>query len=249
MSVFIGTSGFSYKHFYKVFYPEDLPRYKMLQYYATQFNTVELNVTFYRIPKETTFRGWNKNTPDNFVFSIKANRRLTHIKRLKCTDEDIEPFFKAISPLKEKIGVILWQLPPSLKKDTDRLNNILNLLTNYTNYRHAFEFRHESWFDDEIYKLLNDYNCTLCFSDWPIDIKIDFNFEFYYIRRHGAFDDAPFARLYTEEEIEKDAILVAEKLRKGKDIYVYYNNDTEGFATINALQLKERVKQLCLELV
>jgi len=133
LKLFIGTSGYSYKHWYGVFYPEDLPRNKMLEFYTRYFNTVELNVTFYRIPKDTTFKGWHKRTPDNFTFSIKANRRFTHLKRLNCAEEEVSSFFQIISHLQQKASVILWQLPPSLKKNMERLKGILYILEKYKN--------------------------------------------------------------------------------------------------------------------
>ncbi len=249
MRLFVGASGYSYRHWYGVFYPEELPRYRMLEFYSQHFNTVELNVTFYRVPKETTFKGWYKRTPESFVFSIKANRTLTHIKRLNCTENEIGEFLNAIAPLKEKASVVLWQLPPSFKKNLERLENLLQILKRYKPVRHAFEFRHESWLDEEIFKLLKDSSSTLCFTDWPINSKVDFEFDFYYLRRHGAFEDAPFSRAYTQSEIEKDAKLIAKKIKDHKDVYIYYNNDTEGFAIKNAFELKEAVSRLCEGLV
>lgn len=249
MRLFVGTSGYSYKHWYGVFYPDGLPRYKMLEFYTQHFNTVELNVTFYRIPKEATFKSWYKRTPDNFSFSIKANRALTHLKRLNCTENEIDEFLGSIKPLKEKASIILWQLPPSFKKNLDRLKNLLNTLKKHKTLRHAFEFRHESWLDEDVFKLLKDSSNTLCFTDWPINSKVDFEFDFYYLRRHGAFEDAPFSRSYTQSEIEEDAKFIASKIENRRDVYIYYNNDTDGYAVKNALQLKEEVKRLCKGLV
>ena len=249
MKLFIGTSGYSYKHWYGVFYPEDLPRNKMLEFYARRFSTVELNVTFYRIPKDTTFKGWYKRTPDNFTFSIKANRKLTHLKRLNCTEEEVNSFLQIISHLQDKASVILWQLPPSFKKNIEKLKSILKILGKFKNYKYAFEFRNMSWFDEETFELLKSFNATLCLADWPINTQTDYDFDFFYLRRHGAFEDAPFSRPYSEREIERDAELVCEKLKKEKDVYVFFNNDTEGFAVKNALELKEKVEKLCPELV
>ena len=248
MRLCIGTSGYSYRHWFGVFYPEDLSKYKMLEYYTERFNTVELNVTFYRIPKETTFKGWYKRTPNNFAFAVKANRRFTHLKKLNVEDDDIKEFMETIGHLKEKLAVVLWQLPPSLKKDICKLTNLLELLKKY-NVKNAFEFRNQTWLYKETYSVLKDFGATLCISDWPFHIEPLTEFDFYYIRRRGAESDAPFSRSYTDKEIKEDAKLVATLLKENKDVFVFYNNDTEGFAVQNAQQLKEEILKICPELV
>jgi len=247
MKLYVGTSGYSYRHWFDVFYPEDLSKYKLLEFYAEHFNTVELNVTFYRIPKESTFKSWYKRTPDNFAFAVKANRRLTHLKRLNVKEDDVKGFMEIIGLLKEKLAVVLWQLPPSFKKDTDKLVNLLEILKGY-NVKYVFEFRNQTWLDKETCSILKDFGATLCISDWPFHIEPATEFDFYYIRRHGAEGDAPFSRSYTDEEIKEDARLVSDLLKKDKEVFVFFNNDTEGFAVKNAQRLKEEVLNLCPEL-
>ena len=154
--VWIGTSGFSYPHWGKgVFYPKDIPQTKWFEYYCQHFKTVELNVSFYRLPKKETFKGWRKRAGKDFVFSVKGSRYITHIKRLKDCREPIKTFFKNANEIKEKNDVVLWQLPPRFKANLERLDQFLKLLPK--NWRHAFEFRNKSWLAGEVYKILKKH--------------------------------------------------------------------------------------------
>jgi uncharacterized protein YecE (DUF72 family) len=156
----IGCSGFLYDHWRGPFYPEDLPRNLWLDYYCRQFSTVELNVTFYRLPERETFAKWYLATPEGFVFSLKGSRFITHVKKMKDCAEPIEAFYSRASVLKEKLGVILWQLPPTLNMDVERLKEFLEALRPYR-VRNAFEFRNKTWINKKIFTLFEKEN-TAC---------------------------------------------------------------------------------------
>ena len=168
-NIFIGTSGYNYWHWWDgVFYPADLPQSKWLEYYAKYFDTVELNVTFYRLPQKKTFENWYKRTAKNFLFVAKGSRFITHIKKLKDCAEPLKIFFENVSALKEKLGAVLWQLPPGLKANKEKLSEFCRLLKKtMPKIVQAFEFRNESWFNNEIYEILRKYNFPLCIAHSP----------------------------------------------------------------------------------
>jgi uncharacterized protein YecE (DUF72 family) len=163
MNVHVGTSGYSYKEWKGTFYPEDLPASKMLSFYASHFGTVEINNTFYRMPDARMLEKWAGDVPEPFVFVLKAPQRITHQKRLADCGDDIRHFFEVASVLGPKLGPVLFQLPPFAKKDIGRLREFLRILP--PEQRFAFEFRHESWFDDETYDALRQKNAALCAAD------------------------------------------------------------------------------------
>lgn len=163
MQIFVGTSGYSYKEWKGSFYPEKLPAAKMLEFYAERLPTVEINNTFYRMPKVETLESWSAQVPEDFRFSVKATRRITHIKRLKEPADETRYLLKSLEALHEQLGVILFQLPPNMKKNLERLQNFSGLLPEGTPA--VFEFRHESWFDEEIYECLRARNFALCVAD------------------------------------------------------------------------------------
>lgn len=160
MRVFVGTSGYSYKEWKGSFYPGDLPAAGMLRFYAEHFSTVEINNTFYRMPKESVVAEWANQVPDDFVFTLKAPQRITHQLRLKAADDVTAYFFRVAQLLGPKFGPALFQLPPFFRKDRDVLAAFLRTLP--AGGRIAFEFRHESWFDEEIYALLREHKVALC---------------------------------------------------------------------------------------
>lgn len=162
MDLYVGTSGYSYKQWKGNFYPEDLSDKKMLGYYSEQFNTVEINNTFYRMPKQNVLDAWKKEVPRNFQFIIKSPKRITHINKLEINDST-EYFVKTVMTLDDKLGVLLFQFPPYFKKDIGKLNTFLESLPPDT--RAAFEFRNESWFDDEVFDALKKYGQALCMAD------------------------------------------------------------------------------------
>jgi len=163
VNVLVGTSGYSYKEWKGTFYPEDLPAAKMLSFYAQNFDTVEINNTFYRMPDAKMLEKWSKEVPERFVFILKAPQRITHQKRLVDAGEEVRYFFEAAEALGSKLGPALFQLPPFAKKEAARLRDFLRILPK--GRRFAFEFRHESWFDDEIYDELRRHDAALCAAD------------------------------------------------------------------------------------
>jgi uncharacterized protein YecE (DUF72 family) len=163
MQVWAGTSGYSYPAWKGSFYPDDLPAKEMLAYYASRLPAVEINNTFYRMPRESVLEGWAETVPDGFRFVLKASRRITHFKRLKGTDEEVEYFIGTAAALADRAGAILYQLPPNFKRDDDRLAAFIASLPNPGTS--AFEFRHASWFDEGVFGILRDRNCALCIAE------------------------------------------------------------------------------------
>jgi len=163
MKIWVGTSGFSYKEWKGSFYPEDMPDGDMLKTYARKLPAVEINNTFYRLPKASLLESWAAQVPESFRFVLKASRRITHIKRLKECEDETEYLFRTARALGERLGAILFQLPPYFRKDVPRLRDFLNIVPG--NSRAAFEFRHESWFEQDVYDSLKERECALCFAD------------------------------------------------------------------------------------
>ncbi len=245
MALFVGTSGFSYKHWLNgVFYPKGLPQSRLLEYYATRFNTVEINSTFYRMPSEKTLRSWFAKTPDDFIFSVKMGRTVTHYAKLKECKEELKKQRKIAEILKEKLGVILIQLPPSLGFNAELMDGFLAELKDVwgsLSVRVAVEFRNKSWFVKETFALLDKHGATICVSDFKGATNTETNdATFVYIRRHGP--SGRYYGSYTEEELQKDALMIKGFLAEGKDVFVYFNNDLEGYAPSNAELLKEMLK-------
>lgn len=245
MSIYIGTSGYSYKDWADgVFYPNGLPKRKWLEYYVKYFNTVELNVTFYRLPKKATFQNWSQRTPEDFVFAAKGSRYTTHLKKLKDPKDSSIKFFERAEGLKDKLGVVLWQLPGNFKFNKEKFTDFCKALEKMElakNIRHVFEFRHESWFCDEIYNKLKKYNYALCIahsSKWPFVEKM--TADFLYIRFHGR---KLYKSKYDIDELEKWADKIKKWAEGNKDTYVYFNNDANGYAIENALELKNLIKE------
>lgn len=163
MQLYVGTSGYAYKEWKGFFYPEDLKNDDMLQYYGSRFRSVEINNTFYRLPRETVLQSWARQVPDAFRFVLKASRRITHLSRLKDVGETLAYLLNTASVMGPKLGPLLFQLPPNMKLDLDRLTTFLDLLPKP--YRAAMEFRHASWFTDEVFGALRAHNVALCIAD------------------------------------------------------------------------------------
>ena len=222
-----------------MFYPVNLPQNKWLEFYAQHFGCVELNVTFYRLPKKVTFRNWYKRTPKEFKFVAKGSRFITHVKRLKECQESLKIFFDGAYKLKEKLACVLWQFPPSLKYDYVRLESFIkSLKNNYKYCLHSFEFRNASWFNGNTYSLLKNSNFNLCIADslnFPSQEVITSSF--LYLRFHGG------KILYGSNYSKKELNLWVNKLKKWskntKSLFAFFNNDACGFAVKNALQFKE----------
>lgn len=237
--VFIGTSGFYYPHWLGNFYPKDIKRDKLLSFYSRHFKTVEINSSFYHTLKPKTVENWSKKVAKDFVFSFKMSRFITHIKKLAPEKDSLEAFFKSLKIFKNsKIKpLVLIQTPPLLKINEERLKNFINVLPN--NFLYAFEFRHQSWFIEKIYKILTKFNMAVVLSDSPRSIWPRVNVDttnFFYIRLHGS--QRLFSSSYTDEELKFYAKLIKEKLKKNMDVYAYFNNDAEGWAVENAKTLK-----------
>jgi uncharacterized protein YecE (DUF72 family) len=162
-NLFVGTSGYSYKEWKGSFYPEKIPAKDMLRFYSERLSTVEINATFYRMPQPTMLETWKEQVPSTFRFSLKAPQRITHFKRLKGTEEETKYFLETVSLLAGNLGVVLFQLPPNFKKDLPRLQAFVNQLPQEP--RAAFEFRHPTWFDDDVLEVLRSRNHALCISD------------------------------------------------------------------------------------
>lgn len=241
--VYIGTSGYLYDHWAGVFYPEDLAQNKWLLHYIKYFDTVELNVSFYRLPTKAAFESWYKKTPKGFVFAVKGSRFITHIKRLKACSKPLTLFFSRAKALKKKLGVVLWQLPPRYKVNTKRLSDFLKLLKKYK-VRNAFEFRDQSWLCEDVYKILKKHNAAFCFADYPEFAKSPpVTADFIYIRRHGA-GGMLYGGNYSAAQLRKDADNIKKWLKQKKDVFIYFNNDAYGYAVKNAEQLKGMMERI-----
>ncbi len=235
MRAFVGTCGWSYSSFKGYLYPEDSKSREWLKIYAEEFNTVEVNVTFYRRPRKKTFENWYSQTPDDFVFSLKAPKVITHIKRLADVNEELATFLKDIQPLKEKARVLLFQLPPSFKYDKERIEGFLKLLSK--DYLNVIEIRHKSFHNEEFVELLKNYGVCLCFSDCGKRYPSWFErqtADFLYIRMHGA--EKLYVSNYTEEELKN----LADKIKSYSvaEVFVYFDNTAKGYAVPNAKTFK-----------
>ncbi len=236
---YIGTSGWHYEHWRELFYPVELPKEKWLHFYAGYFNTVELNNSFYRLPSEVAFINWQKASPNSFTYAVKVNRFITHIKRLRNVQEALQNFMSRVQLLGNKLGPLLYQLPPNMKRNEEVLEDFLALLPK--SFRHAFEFRHESWLSDNIFDLLYRYNAGFCIYDMPgFTSPLVATADFAYIRFHGSA--GLYWSCYTDEELSHWAHHIVELGKKLRAVYIYFNNDAEANAVKNALQLKEKLR-------
>jgi uncharacterized protein YecE (DUF72 family) len=253
--VYIGTSGFTYKSWNAHFYPPELPARLQLEFYATQFPTVEINTTFYRLPGESMVKGWAKRVPKTFVYALKGSRFITHMKKLANLDEPVKRprfgrakipkgngldiYFERIKGVKARTGVILWQLPPMLQIDLPRLDDFLQQLKKYR-YRHAVEFRHASWYEDKTFDLLRKHNVAhvaLSTLNMP-QVRIA-TADIVYVRFHGL--EGGFAHDYTRAELEPWAKFCREESEAGRTVFAYFNNDVNVRAPQNAKMLIQMV--------
>jgi uncharacterized protein YecE (DUF72 family) len=172
MNLYVGTSGYSYKEWKGTFYPQDLPDKQMLHFYGERFRSVEINNTFYRMPKASVLEAWAQEVPPDFKFVLKASQRITHMQRLKDAGDSVSYLLKVAVALNDRLGPLLFQLPPYLKKDVPRLREFLALLPR--DCRSAFEFRHESWFNDEVFGLLREHQVALCIAEAEDGVEVPF---------------------------------------------------------------------------
>lgn len=232
MQKFVGCSGWLYLHWKGRFYPESLPQNKWFQYYAERFNTVELNSTFYHFPKISTANSWYRSSPKDFVYTLKVNRIITHVKKFKDVEKLLRNFYAVGEALKEKMGCFLFQLPPGLRFSEKKLKEIISQLD--LEKKNVIEFRHASWFREEVYKELKDNGiifCTVSSPQLPEDlIKTASDI---YIRFHGKH--WWYASNYSDKELEE----WAEKIKKSRarSVWAYFNNDFNAYAPRNALTL------------
>ncbi len=231
----IGTSGWHYDQWRHRFYPEELAKAKWLEFYATHFTTVELNNSFYRLPSEATFAAWRDSSPANFAFAVKVSRFITHIKRLKNTQEAVETFMSRARILGGKLGPLLYQLPPNMHRDDDRLELFLSILPQ--GMKHVVEFRHQSWLEDKVFEILHKHDIGFCVFDMPpLSCPLVATADFAYIRFHGSTGlDSGY---YAGEELAGWAKRLANLATNLEAMYIYFNNDAEAFAVKNAITLR-----------
>jgi uncharacterized protein YecE (DUF72 family) len=236
--IYVGTSGWHYKHWSGTFYPKTVKPNKQFDFYEKHFQTVELNNSFYRLPSPATFAGWRKNSRNGFVFSVKASRYITHQKKLKDPKESFKKFFQHVRHLRDKLGPILFQLPPSWKVNVERLTAFLKILPKH--FRYVFEFRNQTWYTSEVFNLLMKHNCAFCIYELaghhsPIEITADF----VYVRLHGPGDK--YQGSYSKRKLSQWANQCELWQRKGLDVFVYFDNDQFGYAAHNALTLQQEL--------
>lgn len=228
MTVWVGTSGYNYPEWKGSFYPQTMSAARMLPYYARQLSSVEINYTFYRMPNEKTIEGWIQATPENFRFTLKAPRRITHDARLKDCAQSVQHFVEIAGRLGPRLGALLFQLPPGFRKDLPVLDAFLDTLPDGT--RGAFEFRHGSWLDDEVYARLRAKNLALCVADsenfWTPP-QMTANFGYFRLRDEG----------YTPQDIVDWARTILEKTATCTDVFVYFKHEEVGKGPQFARQL------------
>jgi uncharacterized protein YecE (DUF72 family) len=243
-NVYIGTSGWSYKSWDKAFYPPEIPKARQFEFYVKQFPTVEINNTFYRLPTPNAVRGWRDKAPPGFVYAVKGSRFITHMKKLTNLDGALEKYLERIRPSQKRIGAVLWQLPPFLKKDGERLEKFLRILPK--SYRHAVEFRHPSWLDEEIFSTLRKYRAAhVSLSSKGMPMNLTVTADFIYIRFHGLEGGA--AHDYTCAQLKPWADYIRKHSKEGKTVYAYFNNDINVRAPDNAKMLMEMVGPAAVE--
>ena len=237
---FVGTSGWHYEHWRGLYYPEGLAKPKWLQFYSKQFNTVELNNSFYHLPTEKAFITWRESAPENFVYAVKVSRFITHIKKLRNIGSAVDNFLSRACLLQNKLGPLLYQLPPNMKRNDEVLQSFLSSLPQ--EYRHVFEFRHESWIDEAVFETLRRYKVGLCVFDMPgFTCPPVATSDFAYIRFHGS--GGMYSSCYSNEELSQWAKKIAKLAEGVKAVYIYFNNDAEAFAIKNALTLASYLEQ------
>jgi uncharacterized protein YecE (DUF72 family) len=239
----IGCSGWNYAHWRNgVFYPPRCPSREWLRFYARHFDTVEVNTTFYRLPKRAVVARWVEESPDGFLFAVKVSRYVTHVKRLREVAPNLAILYERLEPLLDspKLGPLLWQLPPTFKRDDERLAGALSELP--AGQRHAVEFRHESWFAPDVLALLRERNVALVIGDRPQvsafqthDLTADFTFVRFHAGTRGRRGN------YSHAELDEWAQRLAGWARS-TDVFAYFNNDWEGFAIENARYLERRLR-------
>ncbi|GAC1414763.1 MAG: DUF72 domain-containing protein [Actinomycetota bacterium] len=238
--IVVGTSGWQYDEWKPVLY-QGVPKTRWLEHFATRFSACEVNNTFYRLPKPEIFSTWRARTPDEFVFAIKASRYITHDRRLSGAGEAVTALIERASGLGPKLGPILYQCPPSLKRDDGLLKAFVDLLPPYP--KSTMEFRHESWLDDEVSRMLAEHNVARCITD---SAHVEATASFAYFRLHGGPDYSQ----YSPEESAAWAMQIARLTAEGAEsIYVFFDNDVQGNAVRDADSLRDRCEGLGLNVL
>lgn len=238
----VGCSGWNYAHWRELVYPKGLPARRWLARYAELFDTVEVNSTFYRLPRRQSVAAWVAETPPGFLFAVKASRYLTHMKRLTDLGRGVERFYERIDPLvrSPKMGPVLWQLPENFHRDDERL---ASALAGLPPGRNCFEFRHPSWFREEVYALLREHGAALVIGDQPerpfqtYELTADWTFIRFHYGSRGRGGN------YSERELEEWARRI-EGWRESADVYAYFNNDWNCYAVRNALLLRKLIERV-----
>lgn len=241
---FIGTSGWNYRHWaHGVFYPPECKPPDWLRFYADVFDAVEINNTFYHLPSPEVFASWHDSTPEDFTFAVKANRFITHVKKLAEPEVHVARFLTHAAELRKKLGVVLLQLPPFWKFNGERLAGLLEFTAGQSivpKLRIAIEIRHPSWLCDECYQLLRHHHAALAFADLPdCPVAGPVTANFIYLRRHGP--GTPYSAGYPTKAIREDATRIQSWLAEGRDVHLYFNNDAEGHAVRDARKLRARL--------
>jgi uncharacterized protein YecE (DUF72 family) len=245
-NVFIGTSGWTYPSWESVFYPANLPHGQYLNFYSQHFLATEVNYSFYRLPGLTTIENWTSQVPKEFCFALKASRFITHVRRLKNVESAWRRFLSSAAALGRHRGPILLQFPENFHADAAKLADFLIManetMNTQTRFRLAFEFRHESWFSQEIFNLLLAQGAALCIADSPCYPRHDvITTDFTYYRFHGRVE--LFASSYSSEDLAAEARKIRRLLRKGIDVYAFFNNDAEAHAVQNAAVLRQSLRE------
>lgn len=233
--ILIGCSGYYYKDWREKFYPKNLPQKEWLPYYARFFNTVEINNTFYKFPEASMFERWKEITPEDFRFTLKGSRYITHMKKLKSVEESLDRFYDVSSVLENKLASILWQLPPNLKRNDERLEKFCRQLSK--SVPQIIEFRNMSWFDDEVFDILQKYNVAYCIISAPGDLPESLNITapWTYIRFHGK--EHWYNYKYSKEELQQWADKVSDM--DAEQVMIYFNNDYNANAVTNGQELMD----------
>ena len=238
--IFIGTSGWSYNHWSGLFYPSDLDARHYLEFYMTRFDCVELNSSFYHLPFKSTVEGWIRRTPENFKFCLKLSRLITHQLHLVNTGPPLVKFYNVFEGLKNRLGPVLIQLPPQMTYEESLIIDFLDLLKrNCPGYRFAFEVRHKSWLNDTFFSILSEYKAAFVIADsgnrYPYNESV--TTDIVYLRFHGR--EQLYASDYGTSILKEYATKIKQWSEGGKNVWIFFNNDFNGYAVKNAKELKD----------
>jgi len=231
----VGTSGWVYPHWREVFYPVTVPEKQWLSFYAQFFDTVEINASFYHLPSLETFSRWKDAVPPSFLFAVKASRYITHVKKLKEVEEPLQRFYRALGGLGSSCGPLFFQFSPRTAFHRERFLTFVELLD--PRFRYVFEFRHPSFFCDQVYEILTERDIALCLADTPLFPYAEvLTASFVYLRLHGS--GSLYTHCYSDGELSRSAEKIG-RFRLEKEVFCYFDNDYQGYAVQNALRLKE----------